>query len=178
MQGGLKKWSGSVQLGFCASRQSPEGPGWGHWEHRPSTVPVAPRMPGTSQASQGLDTSFRTTLTLGPLSAERGRYLVKSWKVRSARGSCGLRGASRADPGAGLQGCNHLHRAPLLHPKGSAQILPPLPARGPRKQRQVPSRWIPEPGGSLLPAQRGGVQRAEWWEASPDRLPHPRAVCA
>lgn len=186
MQGGLKKWSGSVKRVLCLGAV-PRG-AWVrlNWKQRPSTVPTAPRMPGTSQASQGLDTSFRTTLTLGPLSAERGRYLVKSWEVRSARGSCWLlqadllgrlRGASRAGPGAGLQGCDHLHRAPLLPLESSAQILPHLPACGPWKQRQVPSRWIPEPRGSLLPAQRGGVQWAEWWEASPDGLPHPRAVC-
>lgn len=72
-----------------------------NWEQRPGTVPTAPRMPGTSQASQGLDTSFRTTLTLGPLSAETGRYLVKSWEVRRARGSCWL---PQADPLGGSVG--------------------------------------------------------------------------
>ena len=75
-----------------------------NWEQRPSAVPTAPRMPGTSQASQGLDTSFRTTLTLGPLSAETGRYLVKSWEVRRARGFCSLLQADPLGGSVGLPG--------------------------------------------------------------------------
>lgn len=131
-----------------------------NWEQGPSMVPSAPRMPGTSQASQGPDTSFRTTLTLGPLSAERGRYLVKSQEVRGARGSCwllqadplgGLHGASREGLGAGLQGCNHLHRALS---KFSSDPAPSPCTRSPKAETSPIS---PSARGTPAPSPAGRV---------------------
>lgn len=164
-----------------------------NWKQRPSTVPTAPRMPGTSQASQGLDTSFRTTLTLGPLSAERGRYLVKSWEVRSARGSCWLLQADLLGRLRGFQGGPGGWPAGLRPPpqgstppsrKFSSDPAPPPCMRSLEAETSAISldpraQGIPAPS----PAGRGAVGRVVGGESRrsapsqgslhPDPGPHP-----